>query len=526
MNVDNQTILHIRGGQVPPKELLERILNWKPTVFGFAVQEADDADMQTMREDASNLDMTSLTDFLEGSKERPRTMYFGKLAEGISAEDTQPITIINGEGDDAETFMSIFCEGDIIGHQAVGHTEQFQFVNGIIIPKIIDWANDFDGDMAKILAKINGEVFNKDLLAHIGHRGVLHILPRSGDAVLLGHNKLSVDGDWGWASQGHGFGEAIQEPVASAPPKKQGYWKGGGKTATATAEPAKPAEQPATPPAIPADTGTPVETPATTSIGVQVAVKPPSWLAQNKDIQQFYVIVSGKSHPGWKKRLPVTVTQNHSVLKCSNLKEYEAWKLANLKTAIESQPPAPAAQTAVMANNKPQQTKQERLSASQQVRVEKDDKPLEAPDKSDLPIIGPKDLEKVLDFVAKHLDGNSKEIMPPQEMQQLEKMLPKFSAAVGLEGIHEFMNWPVSGWFGLAATDARAPVIALLEVLAYARPYIIAERKNNAKTGQPTTAETVTTTVTKTEGGATKTESVVTPAPAKKKGWGYGNKAA
>lgn len=520
MNVDNQTILHIHEGQVPPKELLERILASKPTVFGGAVQEADGAGMYTMREDAANLDFATLSGFLEDTKHRPRTLYFGKLAEGISPDSIQPITITNGEGDEEETFMSIFCEGDIVGHNAVGQTEQFLLVNGVIIPKIIEWCSDFDGDMAKVMAKINGEVFNKDLLTHIGHRGVLHILPQVGDAVLLGPNKLSVDGDWGWVSQSHGFGEAVQEPVVTQT-KKQGYWKGGGKTVTATAEPAKPAEQPATPPAIPADTGSPVEPVKTTQIGIEIAVKPPSWLVANKDVQEFYVLVSGKSHPGWKKRLPVTVKQNHELLKCTNLKEYEAWKLANLKTVLEKQPEAPAAQTAVMANNKAT-TKQERLQQQQ----EKPATPGPS-EQTDLPIIGPKDLEKVLDFMAKHLDGNSKEIMPPQEMQAIEKALPKFSAAVGLDGIHEYMNWPTSGWFGLAATDARAPVIALLEVLSYARPYIIAEMKNKAKTGQPTTADKVVTTKTDLGNGSAKTESVVVPAAGattKKKSWGYGNK--
>lgn len=513
MNVDNQTILHVREGQMPPKELLERILAWKPTAFGFAVQEADNADMQTMREDAANLDIDNLSSFLEESKERPRSLYFGKLAGGISPEDIQPITIINGEGEDAETFMSIFCEGDIVGHNAVGHTEQFQFVNGVIIPKIIDWANDFDGDMAKIMAKINGEVFNNDLLTHIGHRGVLHILPRVGDAVLLGPNKLSIDGEWGWASQSHGFGETIQEPVVTET-KKKGYWKGGGaKATTAPTETPKPVEQP---PAIPADTGTPIEAPKTTQIGIEVAVKPPSWLVANKDVQEFYVLVSGKSHPGWKKRLPVTVKQNHGLLKCTNLKEYEAWKLANLKTVLEKPAEGPKAETAVMANNKPQ-TKQERLSSKEP------EQPLEAPGNSDLPIIAPKDLEKVLDFVAKHLDGNSKEIMPPQEMQAIEAKLPKFSEAVGCK-LEEMLNWQVSGLFGLASTDPRAMVLYALEWRNYARPFLLAELKNKSKTGQPTTVDKVVTTTTDLGNGSTKTESVVTKVPAKKSSWGYGSK--
>lgn len=541
MNIDNQTVLYIKAGQMPPTELLERILATKPTAFGFAVQEADGADMQTVREDGSNLDLDNLTGFLTDSKDRPATLYFGTLKEGYDVEDIQPFTITDGDGN---TFMTIFTEGTINGHdEPAVHTEQFNVVQGIIIPKIVEWCQDFDGELDKIMAKINGEVFNRDFLSHVGHRAILHILPFKGDAVLLAKNELGAEFDWGWTSRTHGFGEAIQEPAPVVADKKKGWWGSGKKTVvggTTIVEVEKKEAPAASPPPLPKDVATKGEGPKTSTPDVKktdekpmgIFVRPPAWLHKNEDKKQFYCLLGGTTSPpsAWRKNIPVEVKAHHDLLKCKNYDDYNKYRLANLlgtTGAVASSAPAPTVQ------QQQTMTKQERISAKAEATPAPVEAPIQGPtDPTPLPIMEPKDLEKVLDYVAKHLDGNSREIIPPQEMQKLEAQLPTFSEAVGVK-LEEMLNWPVSGLFGLAATDARAVVLWGLEWRAYARQYLMAELKAKAKDGVKTTADKVVTKTTMTEGGAKKVESVVasvpaSPAPAaKKNSWGYGkNKAA
>lgn len=524
MNVDNQTILHIKAGHLPPKQLLELLIGKKPTAFGFAVQEDAGADMQTVQEDGENLEMDNLEQFSEGRKERPTTLYFGNLKKPYDGEDIQPYTLKDGDGN---TFLSLFSEGDIVNHDnPASHTEHYNFVVGTVLPKIIEWCNDFDGDIEKIMAKINGDVFKKDVLSHIGHRGLLHILPFKGAAATIsqnvfGDNTLGREFDWGWISMSHGFGEEVK---ATAEPAKKGGWGYGPKKIVEAVKSAVTTKQ--NPPGVhnvgdtvkdkPQDAATAGTHDRSKDKAPEIAVKPPAWLLKNNDVQDFYKIVSGKSHPGWKRRLPAVITQNHSVLQCKNLDEFNAWRLQNFKDG-----------TAAMTSNT--QTKQERLSSSQQDETHKT---TTQPERSvpnnpdDLPIIEPKELERVLDFIAKHLDGNSKEIMPPQEMQKTEAALPKFSDATGTK-LEEMLNWPVSGLFGIAGVDPRAMVLYALQWRSYARPYLLAEMKAKNKDGVKMTTETVTKTE-KLGDNTTKTESVVKQvpvkeaAPAAKKGWGYG----
>lgn len=505
MNVDNQTILHIKSGHLPPDELMQMLLAKKPTAFGFGVQEADGAPMQVMREDGEALDMETLKSFLKERKERPTTMAFQMLKKGYNVEDIMPYIVTDPTDG---TFMTLWCEGDIVGHTEEGHIEQANFITSIVIPKVLDLCETFEGDIAKIMAKIDGPVFRKDITTHFGHRGILHVLPFEGEPVVVQKdNKLFKEFDWGWMSQNHGFGEkAAEEPKAEVAPKKS--WGYGNRTVKAeTPAPApeqKPADKPAEKANPPGVHNVPEQKKADDK-PVAVFVRPPSWLLKNEDKKEFYVIVNGKQHPGWKKSLPVEVTQNHGILQCKNLDDYNKWKLANLKGQLETSAP--------MASNveKPK-TKQERL-AEQAIQGPVDSTPL--------PTLEPKTLEKVLDFVAQHLDGNSKEIMDPKKMQEIEATLPKFSDAVGVT-LEEMLNWPVSGLFGMAAVDAKAAVLWGLQWRNYARPFLIAEmkaKKNN---------EVVTTQTTDLGNGSKKVESVVTPAPAAatKKSWGYGKKAA
>lgn len=508
MNDHNQTILHIKAGSLAPTDMLQYLLSKKPNAVGFMVQEPDGAPLQTMNEDASNLDLPTLENFQKEAQARPKSLYFGKLADGYNPEDIQPITV---EDPDNNKLLGIMFEGDISSvFDDKSHTEHHQYLHTILLPKVVSWFESFDGDVKEVMKQFERESFKKTLLASIGHRAVLHILPHEGHPYMFGKNSLIQMKDWGWVSHAEGYGvKAVEEATVLKP--KVGYGWGGNKQPT-KANAAKPTLSVA--PKV-QDAATPGTAPRSSVPAVKVEktilegmfVRPPSWLHKNDDVKLFYNILTGGHPATWKKRTPVTPTQNLEFLEVKNYDEFKKYQLDKMLVTSASM-----------------QTKEERLSSSATPGVVP---PLELPvhgptDPTPLPIIEGDKLQSVLDYVAKYLDGSSKEISDPAEIQKTEKEIHPFTEQVGLKGLEETMNWPVSGLFGLAATDARAMVLYALQWRAYARPFLQAELKAKKKDGVAMTTETTTTKLT---AGTTKQESIVKPAKAKASGgWGYGNR--
>ncbi len=504
MNVDNQTLIHVKAGSLPPDDMLKMMLDKiKPNAFGFCVQNVEDEkpELSIVREDASNMGFEELKSLFVNAKDFPITVYLASLRQGYDPEDIQPFMINDGNDD---PFIAIFLEGTIGGayDDPKEHTEQYNLVNGILIPTVVEWCQDFEGDLEKITAKLRGEIFNKNFLAQIGHRAVLQIMPLEGDIINLGKNELGEIYDWGSLSQRHGYGDAIQEPVkAVSPPAKKGFWSASKKpvapvvpdatTATSVKDAATPGEHDRSKNS---DQKLPAKPVVETSKGGDVAAKVPAWCHKNDDVKMWMKVVSGSIPGHWKKRPPIIV-RDFEAAKIDNLIDFRAYAL---KKTLETTGP----KTETAAGKPPAETKEHDAKAISGV----------AGDPA-LPIISPKQLEKVLDFVAKHVDTSSKEIIAPTEIQAMEQALPKFSTAVGLT-IDELRNWPVNALVGIGKEDLMALVMYAVEWRAYARAL---------ETGQPMARETdkSKTTVVK-DGGTTKVESVSKEEPPKKKAgfWG------
>ena len=504
MNFDNQTIMHVKAGHLPPDDLLALIIGKKPTALGFIVQNVLDGgkpDLAIVREDASQLTMDELKRFFLNSKDFPTSFYFANLAQGYNPDDIQPFVITDADG---AAFMAIMHEGTLNDSSAGEHNEHYSYVNGIIIPKIVEWCEDFQGDLDKIMPKIKSDLFKKEYLTNIGHRGVLHIMPIDGDPVNIGKNDLGGDYDWGWITQKL---EATKEQKveASAPAPKKSFSAGWGKkTPSASPVPATPVQGKDGKPVH--DAGSPVEAgdksldsrPAKPkdSKSPELVARPPQWLKTNDDVKLWYDIIGGFIHEQWKRRLPIIV------------KDFEAAKIDNLaafkKYALEKKLKTTGGNTS--AGTPPDATAVHDKAVISGVAGDKE-----------LPIIPANKMEAVLDFVAKHLDTSSKEITPPKEIQDMENALPKFSEAVGLDFM-ETINWPVGGLVGMARTDIMALVCYAVEWRT---------RYRALKLGQPMagTTKTTATTTTTTNGSTTKVESVSNePAPAPKKSFGWGSK--
>jgi len=489
-NFDNQKIMHVKAGSLPPDDLLEHILSKKPNAFGFVVQNIADGkpDLSIIREDATGINITELKQLFINAKDFPLSVYFAKLAAGFDASDIQPFIISDGNND---PFMALMFEGTINGHDnPVNHTEQYNLVNGILIPTVQEWCEDFEGNLDKIAAKLKGAVFEKNLMAHVGHRGILHIVPLEGDTINIGRNELMLEGEWGWISQKDGFGDVKVVEKAAEPEKKRGFWKGGGATATKASVPA--VEQKT-------EKGYPEKT---ASEEPMLAAKPPSWCHKNDDVKMWYQMVGNEPTgqlksvvpAAWKKRLPIIV-KNFEAVKIGDLKSFTDYALK--RTMLTTGATAETSSGKPVASGQPPMLPEK--NAKDITGVAGD---------VELPIIGPRELEAVLETVSK-IDSNSKKIIDPKEMQAQEKAYPMFSEAVGVK-VEEMLNWPVSGLFAIAKTDYRAGVLLAIQFRNLYR------NLKNVTTKVETEDKVTTTTTT---GGTTKVESVA------RKGF-WGKKAA
>lgn len=510
MNVDNQTILHIKAGHLAPADLLARLIAKKPNAWGFVVQDTADGELAIQREDASGLVLENLQELQTNAKDYNLSIYFANLKAGYNVEDIQPFVIDDADG---KPFMALFIEGDITGYpEPKDRTEQFNLASNLIIPQVLEYCETYEGDLERIVGKLNGELFNKNFMNTVGHRAVLHIVPHSGDVIFLGKNELGGVYDWGQVSNRHGFGDVSQEPAAEKPKK----FSFGGKKSGPTSS-VKPPEQNApgvhtvgntTHVRVPQDVATKGEGPRTSvpDVGAPtLAAKPPSWVHSNKDLRTWYNIVGGSIPAGsvLKKRLPIVV-KDEVAAKITNQKDFDKYVMSKRLTTT-------GGSEATVLNV----TKAETETATPQPSSQPLAPPSEQPE---LPILNPQQTEKVLDFVAKYLDGNSKEMSDPRTMQSLEKDIPTLSQQLGLKP-EELLNAPASFWFGLMHTEPRALVLATLEFRNLWRPHV----------KQVTVTKSDSGTVTKTEktGTTTKQESVAPPAPAKPSSkFSFGKKAA
>lgn len=479
-----QTIIMKNPKHVVPKELLEIIIAKKPNVFGYAVQDGEG--LSIGREEGTPL-MADLETMNTETVDFRSMLCFGWLETGFNVEDIQPFTISDA---DDKPFIAVGLEGDFPKYDTNnGRTQEFNLSAEIILPSLADICELTDGDIAKLVAAIGKPSFNNNFLAAIAHRGVMNILPFEGDAVHFSKDTLGETYDWGSTSNKWGFGDVKQEPVKEEPKKRFSFGK---KAATPVAEK-------------PQDVATSGTAPRASVPAVKAEVKkhegpmpvrPPDWCHKNDDKRSWYQAVAGTLPGGWKKNIPVIPAEGCTVP--ATIEDLNAWRASRAKATI--------------AAGNVQSVKTETSAGAPKSGAEvKSIRQAE-----NLPIIAAKEMESLLDFVAKHLDGQSVQMPKPDEIQAIEKKFPALSEALGLQP-QDLLNWPVSGLFALGKHDYRALVLGFLEMRNLWRGTLKLEDLAG-------TEKKVTTTVTKSGEGTVKTESISNEPPKKK--FSFGKKAA
>ena len=484
--------------QIVPKEFLEHILSQKPNVFGYAVQDGEGLSIGREEGTPDIGDLDTMNTETQGMRSM---LCFGWLDKGFNVEDIQPFTI--NDGDD-KPFLAIGLDGDFPKYDTNnGRTQEFNLMSEIIAPSLADICELVDGDIAKLMAALGKPMFNNNFLGAVGHRGVLNILPFDGDTLYFGKDVLGGEPfTWGRTSQLRGWGEEKQEPKVEV--KKKGFSFG----------------KKATPPALPQDVATKGEGPKTSVPEVKPEVKsvtkpeasgplpirPPEWCHKNDDKRSWYQMMTGNLPKGWKNNIPI-IPVDGSPKAPVKIEDLDSWRAERAKARIAAQPEVQKSEASIGPAPAPK--------SGAEVKQARTDE--------NLPIIPAKDMEKVLEYVAKHLDGQSVQMPDPKVIQEMEKKFDSLSTALGVTP-HEMLNWPASGLFGLAKTDPRAIVLMALEFRALWRNTLKVE--DLVGTDKPKASTTCPASTTKS-GNTVKVESVSNDAPpAKKKLFSFGKKAA
>lgn len=478
-SIGKQTILTINAGHEAPVEVLQLLLDKKPKQFGFTVQskEGEDIELTSLRtEDIPTLE--NLVEMNTNTKPFNVHMVFGYLEGKFDDKNIQPflVTDVNDT-----PYMSLVIEGVFGKFDAPeGNTEEMNLFDKFIYPEIENILELTDGDMEKLKKQLSSDRFNTAFLSHTDHRGVLHILPLEGDPIVLSKNELGESYSWGSMSQRHGYGDAKQEPEIKKVETKKGWWKKGAEAKGIPQEKVEPKFDKTSVPEVKVKTNVDKAT--------VTAVRPPAWVHSNSDIKAWYNAVHGQIPSNWKKRIPVT--RVHDTPEWSDLKDFQQWATVQ-KTASKDQ------STAAMVNNSgdisPPKDAEQKLTEATGVLLNK------------------KELEAALDFVSKHLDGQSQEIPDPKTVQGMEKKIPTLSETLAFDET-SYLNWPRAALFKFFHDHPTAAALAFIEVRDMLRPHIKVKIKEVEETKTVTTTE-------KTGEGTTKTESVVVAASADKKNW-------
>lgn len=494
-----QTVITKNSGFIVPKELFELILKKKPNAFGYVVQDGEG--LSVGREEGAP-DMAALEEMNTETVAMRSILTFGWMSEGFDKDDLLPFALYDGE----EPFLTFALEGDFPKYDTNnGRTQEYNVTSEIIAPSLSEICELTGGDVERLMATIGKPMFNNNFLGAVGHRGVLSILAPKGDFVNLSKNELGEVYDWGSTSQKHGFGDVKQEPVKIE--EKKARFSFGGKKAEAPSAPKAEVKDAATAGTAPRASVPAVAKKEETKASEPQPIRPPAWCHSNDDKKSWYQAVCGNLPKGWKHNIPVIPTVG--VTPPAKIEDLQAWRAAKKKEAIAAttvKPAAPVTQT-----------------SAGPVKTAEEVKEIKA--EENLPIIPAKDMEKVLDFVAKHIDGQSVQMINPADIQAIEKKFPALSECLGLKP-QELLNWSPSSLFALAKHDSRAIVLMALEFRNLWRNTLKLEDLTGTLNTEKAN-DRVTTTVTKTGEGTTKVESVSNEAPpAKKKMFSFGKKAA
>lgn len=436
--MNNASIIFKKAGHLVDDRYLLKALKEFPSAVGTVVRVGDDLSVTNHR---GVPDLETMMKALEAAKEHDVWLWLANIHEQTASkqDDIQPFLLKEGD----KNILAVMLEGDFPDYSdPKDKTDEWaNFAKEIVFPTLNDYAEQTSGDFEKFLGKLNGKLFEKTMLAHVGHRGNLVIIPCAGDALSLSQNNdlLGVY-DWGSTTNSLDFDpKAVEEQEIKEEPEKKsgGFFNFGSKKAKAEDKPVeiKPTEtpkkeEPTVDPAAPTlPDGTPIK-------GKFVAVpKNLKGNSRKKHIRKLLGLPSNSDLPeGWfRDDFRAFLPDSPSMLK--DMKEIGKAMAEKSKT-----------ESAVKGNVGSYPEKNQ----------------------SDLPVISDKAKADVLDFVTKRLDANANQLGDPTKMQELESKVPSFSEATAVS-LHDLCKLRYTDLRDLADTY---PVEFALAMKEFGKAYL------------------------------------------------------
>lgn len=418
------SIVPVKANETIPPTLLHKLLTENRSWLGFVVRETGQIVVEKyddIGKDTVENHVKEFTGILDNTKSFPRMFCFGSFPEKFDSDEVQPWTVIKDSK--GNPMLVVAMEGDFPGRGIEGLSEFYGLMNEYLGPKIESMYNLLGNDPEKLFNYLRSDTFAADLKNVYSHRAVFAFMPMTGEPFSHGQNELGGKYSWGAASNVYGYTESAQE--AATPAKVEAPVK---RSKYSSDAPEKPVEVPKVIPEVPkADPKVetdPVKVAADATAEGRYEDIPKNLHGKRK---KSYIrgLMGGELPANWDNMTRVFVKHETTVKSLSDLAH----------TAIGQTVKEPAAVVPV-------------ISGAQQAAV--------------------------VDFIKKHLDGNSNVIANPLELQKQESKFPVFTELAGVT-LEEVDMWPITAKKAFVTSHPEAAWLLLIQYGS--------ERRKNTKLG-------------------------------------------
>lgn len=202
------SILIVKPKQMPPDELLDKLVAANKTMIGFAGVSQGAIDIQTL--DSSKLDFkANIKEWIEAFSDSWNMIY---LAENKSLlkEDYMPMKLIDNE--EKGTLIAVAAEGDFPGLVKKGdaHIPEHNLIMDHLAEDVNAILEEAGGDLEKAEALLDSARFRRSLKQHMVPRGSVSLLLANNKIITFSEKAFDADGpgfvgDWGSVSRRFGW---------------------------------------------------------------------------------------------------------------------------------------------------------------------------------------------------------------------------------------------------------------------------------------------------------------------------------
>src|SRR6266566_4030736 len=207
------SILVVRKGFVPPKDLVEKLLVGT-TVAGVAWAVQGKLSVHRWPDKKGHTpDLGQVMEGLEKFKDLTAMFYFGKYPLPFLPDDVQPFEILS-DGKQPRLVACLDGEFKDQTNTSSQHSNQFFAVQANIRPNIDMLAGVVGEDTAKLMALIKTPIQTKNFLDK-GERGVVCFLSNTGEFVTMemANGGVGLEADWGYCSNVHDYGKTYPPEI-------------------------------------------------------------------------------------------------------------------------------------------------------------------------------------------------------------------------------------------------------------------------------------------------------------------------